>query len=103
MSSYSPPSGNAAQGNPNPQTPYTKNPVAPLLARGGRKTCLRGRGLADHRPVRARAETEGTRHVASPDERSKLESQPVFFWKVESLDGVSAGPDSRLVRVSWAP
>lgn len=51
----------------------------------------------------ARAETLGTRYVLRPEERSRLEALPVFFWKVESLGGPEVGPDSHLVRVSWAP
>ncbi len=56
----------------------------------------------DGRPL-ARTETLGTRYVVPPAERSRLEALPVFFWKVESLAGPGVGPDSQLVRVSWAP
>ena len=53
--------------------------------------------------VIARAEASGTRLVAGPELRAKIESEPEFFWKVDPLEGDASTSGSRLTRIAWQP
>ena len=50
----------------------------------------------------ARAGAEGTRFVADPGLRERLQKEREFFWKVEPIEGDDA-MGSRLTRVAWRP
>jgi len=53
--------------------------------------------------VLARIEVSGTRLLAGPLLRGRIESEAEFFWKVDPIEGDASASGSQLTRVAWKP
>ena len=59
--------------------------------------------MAEDGDLISHLEITGLRLRLRAEDRAKLESEPVFFWKVDPLDNAGAVSGSRILRVAWRP